>query len=157
MICVSNAQAQRVPSSLSDAEQRLSDEMKLDNEFEQIGCQRRPTAKTDGEGRRHKAFEAFLRQEGKIKIKQICGTIEGDPILSYLTVERGKASIVVDGSEDKFGPGRVSTYECDKLEIGRYFNDLKLGRMVFEKIDSTHVTGQEIALRCLANNIELIF
>ena len=159
LILGANVQAQNVRAELSDQEQVLSDRMRQDNEFEPVGCSRRPRAidPSESTARRLKTFEALSRQHGKAKIKMTCGTKEGDPIFSYLTVEKGKASIVVDTSHDEFGPRRVTTYACDKLEIGRYFNDLKLGKMVFDPIDSTPAAGEQISLRCLANNIEVIF
>ena len=154
-----NVQAQEVRAVLSDQEQELSERMRQDKEFGLVGCSRRRRAidPSEGTARRLEALEALSLQDGKAKIKMTCGTIEGDPIFSYLTVEKGKASIVVDTSQDKFGPGRVTTYACDKLEIGRYFNDLKLGKMVFEQIDTSAVAAEQVSLRCLANNIELIF
>lgn len=157
LVFIQNVWGQRIREPLSEDEQKLSDELKKDRDFLPIGCERRPTAKQADINLKLKALEAFKKEGQKSKLKKSCGTVEGDPIFSYLTVEKGKASIFIDTSQDDFGPQRVYSYQCGELDIGIYFNDLKQGRMVFQKIDGSEIKDQQIVLRCMADKKEVIF
>ena len=157
LVLIQNVWAQRTGEPLSEDDQKLSDELKKDQDFLQIGCERRQTVKGADMDLRLKALEAFKEERQKSKLKKSCGTIEGDPIFSYLKVEKGKASIFIDTSQDDFGPKRVYSYQCSELEIGIYFNDLKQGKMVFQKIDSSQIKDQKIVLRCVSDKQEIIF
>lgn len=159
LMLVQNAQAQRPKKPLSENEQRLSDELKNDKDFVAVGCGRRQTADAADrdESYKLKAVQAFRGEGEKLKLKKRCGTVEGDPIFSYLTVERGKAAIFIDTSLDDFGPQRVYSYQCGEFDFGVYFNDLKAGRMVFQITGDTNVTNDDAALRCLADQKEIIF
>ncbi|MFC5702165.1 DUF4362 domain-containing protein [Cohnella faecalis] len=42
-------------------------------------------------------------------------TIEGDPIYHDLTVSDQKITLRYDTTEDKFGSGKITTYECEEL------------------------------------------
>jgi hypothetical protein len=150
---------QRSPDRLSAEEQRLSDELRKDQEYLNIDCGRRPAgAHTDRDtSYRLKAHEAFNKGNEKSKLKKSCGTKEGDPIFSYLMVERGKATLFVDTSQDDFGRKRVYSYQCSEVDIGVYFNDLNLGKMIFEKNETDEIKGRRVALRCVAGMKEIIF
>lgn len=154
-----NIWTQRTPEPLSEAEQKLIAELGRDQEFVQVTCERRhvkSSADSDA-STRLKTLDAYKNGKEISKLKKSCGTIEGDPIFSYLTVEKGKASIIIDTSWDKFGPKRVYSYQCSELDIGTYFNDLKTGRMFFQKARTDEVRDERATLRCIAGAEEIIF
>jgi Domain of unknown function (DUF4362) len=159
LLFVQNIWGQRTREALSNDEQKISDELKKDKVYVQLSCERRlSSANPDRDtSYRLKAIAAFKEEGEKLKLKKTCGTIEGDPIFSYLTIEKGKAQFFIDTSQDDFGQKRVYSYQCSKLDIGIYFNDLKVGRMVFEKIESSEEKDHQIVLRCLADSKEFIF
>src|SRR5215213_5986094 len=137
LVFVQPVRSQRTRQPLDEAERQLRDELKKDADFVAVDCWRRAKAKTEDKDTsyRLKAVDAYRQEGEKIKLKMSCGTKEGDPIFSYLTVEKGIASIFIDTSQDDFGPQRVYFYKCSEFEIGVYFNDLKIGRMVFQTIE----------------------
>ena len=159
LIFVQNVWAQRPKRPLPAEEQKLSDELKNDKDFVAVGCQRRHTADTADRDMSYKlkAVQAYREEGEKIKLKKACGTVEGDPIFSYLTVEKGKASIFVDTSQDDFGPQRVFSYQCDEFDFGVYLNDLKAGRMVFQTTGDADIKDGSPALRCMVDQKEIIF
>lgn len=159
LVFIQTVSGQRTKESLSAEEQKLSDELRQDQEYVQVSCERRQVVINPDKDTsyRLKSVQAF-QGEGEIqKLKKSCGTIEGDPITSYLTVEKGKARVFIDASQDKFGPKRVYAYQCSALDIGIYFNDLKAGTMVFQKIDAGAGKDQKLVLRCLADSRDIIF
>lgn len=159
LLFIQNVFGQRTREPLSAEEQKLSDELKNDKEYIEVSCNRRSAISNSDRDTsyRLKAIEAFTKAGEKSKLKKSCGTVEGDPIFSYLTVEKGKAKFFIDTSQDDFGPRRVYAYECSQFDIGIYFNDLKAGRMVFQKIESSEGKDRQTVLRCLADSKELIF
>jgi len=158
LLFIQSIWAQRIKEPLSADEQKLSDELKNDQEYIQVGCERRPTSNSDRDtSYRLKAIQAFTKAGEKSKLKKTCGTVEGDPIYSYLTVEKGKAQFFIDTSQDYFGPRRVYAYPCSQLDIGIYFNDLKAGKMVFQKMENSEEKDRQIVLRCLVDSKEFIF
>ncbi len=159
LILIQSVSGQRTKAPLSEAEQKLSDGLKNDMDFVAVECGRRQTAASADRVASYKlkAFLAFSGEGEQIKLKKTCGTIEGDPVFSYLTVEKGKASIFIDTSQDDFGPQRVYSYQCVEFEIGIYFNDLKQGKMVFQAIADADFKNGQTALRCLADKKEIIF
>lgn len=153
---------QRTIEPLSQEEQRLSEELKKDQEYVQISLGRRQASRsTDIDtSYRLKALEAFNIGNEKLKLKKSRGTKEGDPIFSYLTVEKGKAQVFIDTLQDDFGPKRVYFYNCGELDIGIYFFDLKAGKMVFRKAGTDEIDeikDGQVALRCIAGEKEIIF
>ncbi|MCC6329289.1 MAG: DUF4362 domain-containing protein [Acidobacteria bacterium] len=148
---------QRTPEPLSHEEQRLVAELRTDQAYLQVSCRgRRTVASADKDASyRLNALEAFAGGNKRSKLKKACITKEGDPILSYLTVDNGKASIVIDTSQDEFGPKRVYSYQCGELAIGIYFRDLKSGRLVFQK--TAKIEGGQATLQCIAGPKEIFF
>jgi len=159
LVFVQNIWAQRIRQPLSEEEQKLSDELKKVKDFVAVDCLRKQTAEAADRDISYKlkAVQAYREAGEKIKLKKVCGTIEGDPIFSYLTVEKGKAVIFIDSSQDDFGPQRVYSYQCTGFEIGVYYNDLKTGSMFFQIIEKPNVKDGYISLRCMADNKEIIF
>jgi len=159
LLFIQNIFGQRVREPLSEDEQKLSDKLKNDKEYVQVSCAKSafPYNPDRDTSYRLKAIQSFTESGEKSKLKKSCGTVEGDPIFSYLTVEKGKAQFFIDTSQDDFGPKRVYSYECSQLEIGIYFNDLKAGKMVFQKIESSEGKDYQIVLRCLADSKDFIF
>jgi hypothetical protein len=159
LIFVLHAAAQPTREPLSEAERKLSDELKNDKDFVAVDCWLRRSENTADRDASYKlkAVQAFRGEGEKINLKKRCGTKEGDPIFSYLTVEKGRASIFVDTSQDEFGPQRVFSYQCEELDFGVYFNDLKAGRMVFQITDAANLKNDYPAVRCMAGKKEIIF
>jgi hypothetical protein len=159
LLFVQNVFGQRTRAPLSADQQKLKDELKNDQEYIEVSCDRRSTVPNPDRDTsyRLKAIQAFTQTGEKAKLKKTCGTVEGDPIYSYLTVEKGKAKVFIDTSQDDFGPKRVYAYECSELDIGIYFNDLKAGKMVFQKIENSEEKDHQMVLRCLADSKELFF
>jgi hypothetical protein len=159
LLFVQDVWAQRKREPLSADQQKLKDELINDREYIEVSCDRRSTTPNPDRDTsyRLKAIQAFTEAGEKSKLKKTCVTVEGDPIYSYLTVEKGKAQFFIDSSQDDFGPKRVYAYQCSQLEIGIYFNDLKAGRMVFQKIENSEGKDRQIVLRCLADSKEFIF
>lgn len=97
LLFIQNIWAQQTREPLSEDEQKLSDELKNDREFIRINCERRGIAVNPDRDTsyRLKAIRAFTEAVEKSKLKNSCGTVEGDPIFSYLTVEKGKAKVLL--------------------------------------------------------------
>lgn len=64
-------------------------------------------------------YQAFSSDCTQKTIKTVQTTIEGDPITTTAKVSQGFegciVEVTVDGSQDKFGDGKVHTYTCEKL------------------------------------------
>ena len=160
LLFIQNAWDQRTKAPLSAEEQKLADELKNDREYIEVSCERRFAAAANSDrdsSYRLKAVQALTGAGEKSKLKKTCGTVEGDSIYSYLTVEKGKARFFIDSSQDDFGPRRVYASVCSELDIGIYFNDLKAGAMVFQKMESGEGKDRQLFLRCLADSKEFIF
>ena len=159
LIFVQNVWAQSARQPLSEAERKLSDELKSDPHFKTIGCGQQQSAEMAAQdaSNKLKAAQVYRGEGEKIKLKKTCETIEGDRVFSYLTVENDKASIMVDASQDEFGPPRVYSHKCEEFDFGVYFNDLKTRRMVFQIGGETKVENGYAALRCMSEQKEIIF
>lgn len=160
LVCsVASLQAQRTTDSVGIDELRLSQSLRQDSEYQLVNCAQRPlgTLRDNGANFRLKAKEAFAKDGQQVKLKKVCPTREGTPVYSYLQVEKGKATLVIDSTQDKFGQQHVWSYLCSGLDLGRYFNDLKVGKMVFEKIEPPNIKDAEIALQCITNKGEIYF
>ena len=68
-----------------------------------------------------------------------------------------EALVVIDALQDKFGPKRIYSFSCDGLGIGRHVNDLKIGQMVFQPIESDNIKSEQVVLRCLTDKKGIIF
>ena len=155
-----NIAAQETRKPLSADEIKLKEELRADKEFFQVDCRGRRPADEPVEAdakTRLKVFEAFESGNKSSKLKKTCSTIEGDPIYSYLMVEDGKASVVIDTSEDPFGAKRVFSYRCDDLAVGRYFHDEKARKFVFERVETGQLKDWQFILRCSAGEREFVF
>ena len=107
------------------ADLKLRDSLKADSEFVSLNC---AVGKSDEilkkESKiRLEAYQNFINKNGISKIKMECKTSDGDPIYSYLRIINGKASMLIDISEDKHGNKEVSFHECSDLKIGKYIYD----------------------------------
>jgi len=159
LMFIANVQAQQRVEQVSVEDIKLSDELKKDAEYIQVDCGLRPSAvnREKDSTFRLKAVEVFAQDGEKTKLKKTCGTVEGDPIFSCLLLEKGKATMFIDSTQDKFGHRRITSYLCMELDLGHYFNDLKAGKMVFRKVENANITNDSLVLRCGSNNNEVYF
>lgn len=154
-----NVWTQNERNEPSPQEQKLSEELAADREYNQVGCAgylKTANAEKSANYRRA-AFEIFATGKLKKKLKRSCGTREGDPIVTYLAVENGTAIIYVDWTRDRFGPGRLFSYTCSNLDFGSYSVDQDGRAMVFQKKGAGKIKSEEVALRCVANAKEIVF
>ena len=130
-VCSVEAQTRR-RGELTEQELKLRDELEKDASFKQISC-RQPNNEV-----RLLLYNAANsdNKNAPVKVKRICGTIEGDPIPSYLTVAQGKITLVVDASRDEFGSMQIYSKECKSLTLGTYImvKDEKGSRREFRPI-----------------------
>lgn len=130
-VCQLNAQTQQ-RHQLTEQELKLRDKLEKDSTFKVVSCSVILT-KENLEGKALEArqfsnriklllFEAAQSSNPKetVKVKKICSTREGDQIPSYLTVNQGKVTLVVDTSRDKFGSGQIHLKDCENLTLGNY-------------------------------------
>ena len=96
-------------------------------------------------------YEAAVSGKGVVKARQICHTIEGDPIPVSVTVKGGKVKVTHDYSRDRFGAGRfkfmprfftVRSYTTRKIQIG-HFDD----RMRFVALDGESPKDRRLFLK----------
>jgi len=104
---------------------------------------------------RRNLYSASQDNNKTIKVKTFCGTDEGDTVVYYLIVEKGKVRYIGDYSRDPFGGLRVNSYDCDKLSIG-YFVRSEKGlefTPLKDKIDDKKIP----VLQCRSENRNFIF
>lgn len=104
-----------------------------------------------------KVVQTYGGEGEKIKLKNTCPTKDAGPVFSYLTAEKGKVTIVVDYSQDEFGPNKVYTYQCSELEFGVFFDSREAKKFGFQKTDKTDVKDAVPVLRCVADRREVFF
>lgn len=106
----------RKRGELTEQELKLREELDKDSSFTLIPC-RSPNNEV-----RLSLYNAakFGSNKETVKAKMICSTIEGTKVPSYLIVNQGKITYVVDTSRDKFGAMRFYSKTCDSLTLGKY-------------------------------------
>lgn len=152
-----NVFGQDTRKPLVEDDKRLIESLKTDVEFQEIRCWREETENNPEVTIRRTALEAFRLADREAKLKRTCHTIEGDPIFSYLIIKDGKASVVVDTTEDKFGSKQFFRYQCGRLAIGKYFYDENARKRIFEEIKDGDKKDRIIVLQCVAEEKEIIF
>ena len=142
--------AQDTRKPLSEEDQKLIRELKADAKFSTVDCVWEDDRRLLDAGRanRLKAFKIYKSGAGQLKLKQECHGIDGGPVYRYLTVEKGKAFLIIDTSEDNFGTKQVYQFACSDLQIGRYFHDKKTGAMTFEALGVKEIKDPTVFLRC---------
>ena len=94
----------------------------------EVGCQ----APSDGVGARNAQLAALVdaarSRAGAVRLRKTCNTIEGDPIVHYLTAVEGEITLVTDSRGDRFGPKQVCSARVARVELG--YVDEASGRFV---------------------------
>jgi hypothetical protein len=129
-----NAQT-RQRGKLTEQELKLRDELEKDSSFKETDCRG-----LNNEVRL--LLYNAANSESKnvtVKAKKICSTLEGDPIPSYLSVNKGKITLVIDTSRDEFGSMQLYSKTCESLTLGTYVmvKDEKGSRSEFKPIHNS--------------------
>ncbi len=160
VVFTQNNCSQTATTNFSKDNTKLRDSLKQDSEFVQLSCgmgNSEETIKSESEIKL-KAYQNFGNKEGTSKIKMMCKTTEGDPLYSYLTIQKGNASVLIDTSEDKNGNKEITLYKCRNLEIGKFSLDEKTQELIFQPLKNNELKEQkELSLRCLSGNEKIIF
>lgn len=144
----------QVPSK----ELQLRDNLENDKSIMRTECWRRPRQLEETMRARFLAYDAIISKDKTIKLKQVCSTVEGTPVASYLIIEDGKAKLIADSSRDPWGYMRVLTYECDGFSAGNYNFDEKKKGMVFASVgDKNELTGNMPFFQCKSGNRTFVF
>lgn len=111
---------------LPQEERKLRDELEQDSSITQIPCFRAFNEETKDQ----KLLEArkannqvklslynAASNKRVMKAKKLCSTLEGTIIASYLLINEGKISMIVDYSRDGFSSGRVYSDTCSNLTL----------------------------------------
>ena len=158
LLLFQNAFGQETRKPLSENDKKLIEALKTDAEFQEIECWReRIEANKREMDIKLSAFEAFKLADRQSKIKRTCYTLEGDPVFSYLTIKDGKASVVIDTTQDPFGSKQVFSYQCSKLILAKYTEDLEARKKTFEEIEPAAIKEQMIVLQCRTESKEFTF
>lgn len=151
---------QKTTTNFSENSTKLRDSLKKDSEFVQLSCGIGQSDEIiEGESKiKLKAYQNLINKEETSKIKIMCKTIKDDPIYSYLTVQNGKASILIDESEGKNENKEITLYKCSDLEIGKFSFDEKTLETIFQSLKSNEIKDQkELSLRCLSEDEKILF
>lgn len=111
----------------------------------EVGCQ----VPADGVEARNEMLKQFVgtaaARTGAMRLRKTCTTVEGDPIVHYLTAVDGEITLVTDSTADQFGPKQVCSARVARVEIGHV--DEQTGQFVpgLGKVPP----GKPCAVRCL--------
>lgn len=145
---VSEVNAQRMSTNpLPEEERKLRDELEQDASIVQISC--RGAVEVNNRVKLS-LYKAASSDKSVVKAKKLCSTIEGTIIASYLLVNKGQITTVVDYSRDGFSSGRVYSETCDSLSLGSYvlIKDEKGTRYEFQPASETDKDKVAFMLRC---------
>lgn len=70
-------------------------------------------------------FVEMVHTGTKDKVRLTRYTIEGDPIYYDLDYNKGKLTLTVDTTEDEYGSGNVTTYECQQISKTESSTEMK--------------------------------
>ena len=102
----------------TDRAKALARALAADASVVEVGCQ----APADGVAARNamlaKLVDAARSRTGAVSLRKTCTTIEGDPIVHYLTVVDGEITLVTDSTADRFGPRQVCAARVARVELG---------------------------------------
>lgn len=70
-------------------------------------------------------FVEMVRLNQKDKVRLTRYTIEGDPIYHDLDFDGGKLTLTIDTTEDQYGQGNVTTYECKGITLSESDTETK--------------------------------
>ena len=158
---VHKVNAQQTPTnSLPEEERKLRDELELDKSILEVSCRvfftpEKPDKQfLEARKTRNQIILSILKaatsNEIIAKVKQRCSSIEGTPTVSYLLVNNGKITLVVDSSRDKFGYMRVRTETCSSLSLVHYVSvkDEKGSRLELKPTSESDKDKVTFMLKC---------
>lgn len=67
---------------------------------------------------KRRLFATYRKGQGKMGISHRYGTVEGDPIFTWLLVENGSARFVEDDTHDTWGSRTVATHTLKGIRLG---------------------------------------
>jgi hypothetical protein len=102
----------------SEAALTLADSLAKDAAVEQLDC----AATGERLAAQNRVLERFAAvaasRQGAMRLRKVCPTVEGDPIVHYLVVADGEVLFVTDSRADRFGPKRVCGARVASVELG---------------------------------------
>ena len=153
--------AQQTPTtSLPEEERKLRDELEQDKSILEVSCRvfftpEKPDKQfLEAQKTRNQIILSILKastsNEVIAKVKQRCSSIEGTPTVSYLLVNNGKITLVIDSSRDKFGYMRVKIETCRSLSLIHYVSviDEKDSRLELKPTSESDKDKVTFMLKC---------
>jgi hypothetical protein len=136
-------------------ELKLRDELEADQSFLKLLCRvgeggQAPSSAAAKENLRiwRLVYEAARDAAQTVKAKYTCSTVEGDPITTYIIIEKGKAKIINDASRDYFGSLRVVSSNCDEFIVGTYRYHKNKRMMKFKPAAGGKFDGKSPSFQC---------
>jgi hypothetical protein len=76
------------------------------------------TIAEDDRASREAAVRAFKSGSGSVRLSLGSNTEEGDSVYQFLEVEEGKARLILDSTEDRYGSPVIASTELEEILLG---------------------------------------